>query len=155
MTGLSVTSSILLIGMICTLYTSLGGIKAVIWTDVVQVVLMFAGLIVVMLRVSLIGRLHFLDCFFYIDVYFALIFFRLSIWLVALRKPLYVQLVMIVYSFSTGRLIFTRPPLFGIVSLAWARCGVVTMLQAKRKFRDIAMLPLRRKQRCRRLCVLI
>lgn len=52
MTGLSVTASILLIGTICTLYTSLGGIKAVIWTDVVQVVLMFAGLIVVMGRVS-------------------------------------------------------------------------------------------------------
>lgn len=49
-TGLSVTSSILIIGGICTVYTSIGGIKAVVWTDVVQVFLMFAGLIVVMVR---------------------------------------------------------------------------------------------------------
>ncbi|KPM05428.1 sodium-coupled monocarboxylate transporter 1-like protein 1 [Sarcoptes scabiei] len=49
-TGLSVTSSILVIGCICTLYTSLGGIKAVVWTDVVQVFLMFSGLLVVMVR---------------------------------------------------------------------------------------------------------
>lgn len=49
-TGLSVTASILIIGGICTLYTSIGGIKAVVWTDVVQVFLMFAGLFVVMIR---------------------------------------------------------------------------------------------------------
>lgn len=49
-TGLSVTASILIIGCICTLYTSIGGIKAVVWTDVVQVFLMFAGLFVVMFR---------------------------------------------------------------------------------------------------------
>lgn len=49
-TGLSVTSSIFIIGGICAVYTSIGGIKAVVWTDVVQVFLMFAGLLVVMIR---------------------------------------------------------------------------------------------------------
>ncbi|KAJ8040723.1 Sodium-coupled monocarboxylate transporter 2 [Holothuria leucospilota] len=36
-TGLNLTFSILGIGVICTFYTSIGGIKAVIWTDVFQV----------------------------------------------------------------------------------------------------------------------
>ncbi|KAL7388013.1 hypothetical protein ABVT39_005420 [Epinephelus coioides] len=30
-------------GLVCTLYTALGGLKAVIWTDVFQTVVMFAG----------------------------------------------------------------------------------------------------------------
>lgn len=60
-TGLSVTASILIIGFICTLYTSIGGIKAVVWTDVVQVFLMFAGLFVVMIRVCMI-HCHFAMC---------------------------------------------------------------------------------------------
>ncbi|XP_015786014.1 sodium-coupled monocarboxylate transporter 2 [Tetranychus urticae] len=49
-TPLSVTSSILIIGIICTFYTSLGGIKAVVWTDTMQVGLMYIGLVAVMLR---------------------------------------------------------------------------------------------------------
>lgn len=35
--GINLTFSILSIGIICTFYTSFGGIKAVIWTDVFQV----------------------------------------------------------------------------------------------------------------------
>ncbi|XP_072144689.1 sodium-coupled monocarboxylate transporter 2-like [Dermacentor andersoni] len=46
-TGIPVWSSILLNGFVCTFYTAIGGIKAVIWTDVVQMVLMFAGYIMV------------------------------------------------------------------------------------------------------------
>uniref|UniRef100_A0A224Z6X6 Sodium/solute symporter n=1 Tax=Rhipicephalus zambeziensis TaxID=60191 RepID=A0A224Z6X6_9ACAR len=46
-TGIPVWSSILLNGVVCTFYTAIGGIKAVIWTDVVQMVLMFAGYIMV------------------------------------------------------------------------------------------------------------
>lgn len=36
--GINLTFSILSIGIICTFYTSIGGIKAVIWTDVFQVI---------------------------------------------------------------------------------------------------------------------
>ncbi|XP_054159817.1 sodium-coupled monocarboxylate transporter 1-like [Oppia nitens] len=49
-TPLNVSTSVLIIGGICTLYTSIGGIRAVVWTDLVQVFLMFGGLIVVMIR---------------------------------------------------------------------------------------------------------
>lgn len=37
MTGLSPTGSILALGLVCTFYTTIGGIKAVIWTDVLHV----------------------------------------------------------------------------------------------------------------------
>ncbi|XP_076633026.1 putative sodium-dependent multivitamin transporter [Colletes latitarsis] len=43
-TGLSGDMSILLIGLICTFYSTVGGIKAVLITDVFQCVLMFAGI---------------------------------------------------------------------------------------------------------------
>lgn len=43
-TGLSGTMSVLLIGVICTFYSTLGGIKAVLITDVFQGLLMYVGL---------------------------------------------------------------------------------------------------------------
>ncbi|KAL1413945.1 hypothetical protein MTO96_007882 [Rhipicephalus appendiculatus] len=46
-TGLPVWTSILLNGAVCTFYTSIGGIKAVVWTDVVQVVLIYVAYIMV------------------------------------------------------------------------------------------------------------
>ena len=46
-TGLELKWTILLIGGLATLYTLLGGMKAVIWTDVVQAVVLFGGLILV------------------------------------------------------------------------------------------------------------
>lgn len=42
-TGIDVLWSILLMGGFTILYTTLGGMKAVIWTDVVQVIVMFGG----------------------------------------------------------------------------------------------------------------
>lgn len=36
-TGMNLTLSVLSIGIVCTFYTTIGGIKAVIWTDVFQV----------------------------------------------------------------------------------------------------------------------
>ncbi|HLE57301.1 MAG TPA: sodium/solute symporter, partial [Rhodothermia bacterium] len=42
-TGVEVVPSILVMGVIATLYTVLGGIKAVIWTDVVQVIVLLGG----------------------------------------------------------------------------------------------------------------
>ncbi|CAG2163637.1 unnamed protein product [Oppiella nova] len=53
-TPLSVTGSILVVGIICTFYTSIGGIKAVIWTDVLQTILMFSGL----LMVAIVGSIE-------------------------------------------------------------------------------------------------
>ncbi|MGK7944816.1 MAG: sodium:solute symporter [Microcystaceae cyanobacterium] len=43
-TGLSVPASILLVGIISTIYTATGGITAVVWTDVLQFVMIFVGL---------------------------------------------------------------------------------------------------------------
>ena len=42
-TGVDVVTSIVFMGLIATIYTVLGGIKAVIWTDVVQVVVLLGG----------------------------------------------------------------------------------------------------------------
>lgn len=44
--GIPVTSSILLMGVLCVLYTAFGGIEAVIWTDVIQVVVLLGGSLV-------------------------------------------------------------------------------------------------------------
>lgn len=38
-TGLPLTSSILLVGLVCIFYSTIGGIKAVIITDVFQVII--------------------------------------------------------------------------------------------------------------------
>lgn len=43
-TGLSGNMSIVMIGLICTFYSAVGGIKAVLITDVFQGLLMFAGI---------------------------------------------------------------------------------------------------------------
>lgn len=45
--GIPLTVSILATGAVCTFYTSLGGLKAVVWTDVFQSVIMLAGLVIV------------------------------------------------------------------------------------------------------------
>ena len=42
-TGISVYSCILVMGVLATLYTVMGGMKAVIWTDVVQVFVLYGG----------------------------------------------------------------------------------------------------------------
>lgn len=46
-TGISKTASIIIIGLVCSFYSSIGGIKAVLITDVFQAVLMFAAVFVV------------------------------------------------------------------------------------------------------------
>ncbi|XP_066983258.1 sodium-coupled monocarboxylate transporter 2-like [Macrobrachium rosenbergii] len=45
-TGLSSTYSIIIMGIICSFYISLGGVKAIVYTDVVQTILMFLGIVV-------------------------------------------------------------------------------------------------------------
>ncbi|KAM8954193.1 sodium-dependent multivitamin transporter isoform 2-T2 [Pelodytes ibericus] len=48
-TGFSLWGTVLTMGLVCTLYTTLGGLKAVIWTDVMQTVVMFAGQLAVII----------------------------------------------------------------------------------------------------------
>lgn len=42
-TGMNIYSCIAVTGAVCTVYTVLGGIKAVIWTDVLQVIILMGG----------------------------------------------------------------------------------------------------------------
>ncbi|CAL8297539.1 unnamed protein product [Arctogadus glacialis] len=42
-TGLPLWGTVLATGLVCTAYTTIGGLKAVIWTDVFQTAVMFAG----------------------------------------------------------------------------------------------------------------
>ncbi|XP_076328094.1 sodium-coupled monocarboxylate transporter 2-like [Tachypleus tridentatus] len=52
-TGLNVWLSVLSIGCVCTFYTSIGGIKAVVWTDLFQVIVMFISVLVIVIKGSL------------------------------------------------------------------------------------------------------
>ncbi|XP_049582623.1 sodium/iodide cotransporter isoform X2 [Syngnathus scovelli] len=55
-TGLNMWMSLFSTGIICTVYTTLGGIKAVIWTDVFQIVVMFSGFVAIYIRgIVLVG----------------------------------------------------------------------------------------------------
>ena len=47
--GLNETLSILLVGCVCTFYSSLGGMKAVLMTDVLQSLLMFIAIFIVLI----------------------------------------------------------------------------------------------------------
>lgn len=52
-TGFPLWATILASGLLTTLYTALGGMKAVIWTDVMQLVVLFGGqLVIVLVAVS-------------------------------------------------------------------------------------------------------
>ena len=42
-TGIQVEASILIMGILCIIYTTFGGIEAVIWTDVMQVIVLLGG----------------------------------------------------------------------------------------------------------------
>lgn len=49
-TGLSIWFSVLSVGLVCTFYTSIGGMKAVVWTDLFQSIMMYASLLVVVIK---------------------------------------------------------------------------------------------------------
>ncbi|GFQ97051.1 sodium-coupled monocarboxylate transporter 2 [Trichonephila clavata] len=51
-TGLHLWVCILSIGLVCTFYTTIGGIKAVVWTDVFQTIIIFGALITVIIKGS-------------------------------------------------------------------------------------------------------
>ena len=46
-TGLTFPGSVVAVGLVCTFYSSLGGMKAVLMTDVFQSLLMFAAIFAV------------------------------------------------------------------------------------------------------------
>ncbi|XP_058605090.1 solute carrier family 5 member 6 isoform X2 [Onychostoma macrolepis] len=48
-TGFPLWGAVLATGLVCTLYTALGGLKAVVWTDVFQTVVMFTGQLAVII----------------------------------------------------------------------------------------------------------
>ncbi|XP_060089353.1 sodium/iodide cotransporter [Heteronotia binoei] len=52
-TGLDIWASLLSTGTICTFYTTIGGMKAVIWTDVFQVFVMLSGFIAIIIQGTL------------------------------------------------------------------------------------------------------
>lgn len=49
-TGLHLWVCVLSIGLVCTFYTTIGGIKAVVWTDVFQTVVIFGALFTVIIK---------------------------------------------------------------------------------------------------------
>ncbi|XP_033752712.1 sodium-coupled monocarboxylate transporter 1-like [Pecten maximus] len=52
-TNFPVWAIIVMVGGICTFYTTLGGMRAVIWTDVFQTIVMVAGMIAVLIQGSI------------------------------------------------------------------------------------------------------
>ncbi|XP_033759472.1 sodium-dependent multivitamin transporter-like isoform X2 [Pecten maximus] len=51
--------SIAVIGLVCTIYTAIGGIKSVVWTDVFQCLIMFIGVVAVIIKGSIVvGTRH-------------------------------------------------------------------------------------------------
>lgn len=51
--GINIYLCILMMGILCTLYTMLGGIEAVIWSDVLQVIVLLGGAVVSLLVIAL------------------------------------------------------------------------------------------------------
>ncbi|XP_071107426.1 sodium-coupled monocarboxylate transporter 1-like [Haliotis cracherodii] len=51
-TGLSLWGSVLSVGVVATMYTALGGMKAVVWTDTFQAFIILAGLFAILIRGS-------------------------------------------------------------------------------------------------------
>ncbi|GIX67599.1 putative sodium-dependent multivitamin transporter [Caerostris darwini] len=49
-TNLSTWVSVVSIGVVCTFYCTLGGMKAVLWTDVFQALLMFLGIFAILIK---------------------------------------------------------------------------------------------------------
>ena len=49
-TGLDRWVAVWITGAVCVFYTSLGGLKAVVWTDTLQIVLMLAGFLSIIIE---------------------------------------------------------------------------------------------------------
>ena len=52
-TGTSKWTSIISVGVVCTIYCTIGGIKAVLWTDVFQSLLMLSAMFIIITKGSI------------------------------------------------------------------------------------------------------
>ncbi|MDD7915362.1 sodium:solute symporter family transporter [Polaribacter ponticola] len=64
-TGIPVETSILIMGILCIFYTTFGGIEAVIWTDVMQVVVLLGGSVLAVVWIMLHTETSFGDMITY------------------------------------------------------------------------------------------
>ncbi len=64
-TGIPVETSILIMGILCIFYTTFGGIEAVIWTDVMQVVVLLGGSVLAVVWIMLHTETSLGDMFTY------------------------------------------------------------------------------------------
>ena len=64
-TGIPVETSIFIMGLLCILYTTFGGIEAVIWTDVLQVIVLLGGSILAVVWIMLHTETSFGDMITY------------------------------------------------------------------------------------------
>ncbi|XP_055876018.1 sodium-coupled monocarboxylate transporter 2-like [Biomphalaria glabrata] len=53
-TGFTLWGSVISVGIVCTLYTAFGGMKAVLWTDSFQVIMMVASLLAILIKGDLV-----------------------------------------------------------------------------------------------------
>ncbi|GBM82981.1 Sodium-coupled monocarboxylate transporter 1 [Araneus ventricosus] len=49
-TGIRIWTAVLSIGLVCTFYTSIGGMKAVVWTDFFQSLMMYGSILVIVVK---------------------------------------------------------------------------------------------------------
>ncbi|GBO31786.1 hypothetical protein AVEN_6140-1 [Araneus ventricosus] len=49
-TGIRIWTAVLSTGFVCTFYTSIGGIKAVVWTDFFQALMMYGSILVIVVK---------------------------------------------------------------------------------------------------------
>lgn len=52
-TGLSLWGAVISVGVVCIIYTALGGMKAVLWTDAFQVIMMIVGVLATLIQGSI------------------------------------------------------------------------------------------------------
>ena len=64
-TGIPVETSILIMGLLCVFYTTFGGIEAVIWTDVMQVIVLMGGSILAVVWIMMHTETSFVDMITY------------------------------------------------------------------------------------------
>lgn len=64
-TGIPVETSILIMGVLCIFYTTFGGIEAVVWTDVMQVIVLLGGSILAVIWIIVHTESSFVDMITY------------------------------------------------------------------------------------------
>ncbi|AUC83857.1 sodium transporter [Polaribacter sp. ALD11] len=64
-TGIPVETSILIMGILCIFYTTFGGIEAVVWTDVMQVIVLLGGSVLAVVWIMMHTETSFADMITY------------------------------------------------------------------------------------------